>query len=111
MLFQSLGEDTAEVAPDIHHLQLEDGDQLLLCTDGLTALVDDRAIESLLNLELSAKLACRVLVDTALKNGGLDNITAVVARYSIPDRSETNDSDSRSRHQRIAEKVNNPTPH
>jgi protein phosphatase len=63
---------------------LEDEDQLLLCTDGLTDMVDDELIEATLTNAESAQSACRNLVDLALGNGGRDNITVIVARYSIP---------------------------
>jgi len=59
-------------------------DQLLLCTDGLTGMVDDVDIELILKSARSAKSACRNLVDMALKNGGRDNVTVIIARYSIP---------------------------
>jgi serine/threonine protein phosphatase PrpC len=47
-------------------------------------MVDDSDIELVLNSAISAKSACRSLIDLALKNGGRDNVTAIVARYSIP---------------------------
>jgi serine/threonine protein phosphatase PrpC len=49
-------------------------------------MVDDTLIESLLNSTSSAKLACQGLMDLALSNGGRDNITVIVAKYSIPPR-------------------------
>ena len=47
-------------------------------------MVDDAEIELVLNTAASARSACRSLVDLALKNGGRDNVTVIVARYSIP---------------------------
>jgi len=49
-------------------------------------MVENEDIESVLNSASSAKSACRSLVDLALKNGGRDNVTVIVARYSIPPR-------------------------
>ena len=43
-------------------------------------------MEVVLNSASSAKSACRNLVDLALENGGRDNVTVIVARYSIPSR-------------------------
>jgi protein phosphatase len=83
-LMQALGSDDTECKPDVHEFELANGDQLLLCTDGLTDMVDDAVIESVLNEEESAQSVCRNLVDLALSNGGRDNITVIVARYSIP---------------------------
>jgi len=84
VLMQALGGNERECAPDVEDYILEDGDQLLLCTDGLTDMVDDREIESILLKGNSAQSACRTLVDTALNNGGRDNVTVIVARYSMP---------------------------
>jgi serine/threonine protein phosphatase PrpC len=47
-------------------------------------MVSDVAIELVLNRAGSAKAACQDLVDLALENGGRDNVTVIVARYSIP---------------------------
>lgn len=50
---------------------------------GLTDMIDNVDIELILNSARSAKSACRSLADLALKNGGRDNVTVIVARYSI----------------------------
>jgi protein phosphatase len=62
---------------------LTDGDQLLLCTDGLTDMVDNETIGSVLSRAASSNEACRSLLAAALKSGGKDNVTIVVARYRI----------------------------
>jgi protein phosphatase len=69
--------------PDLHHYKLEDGDRLLLCTDGLTDLVRDDRIAAELGGRPSAAAACQALVDLALDRGGRDNVTAVVAAYRL----------------------------
>jgi protein phosphatase len=84
LLLQALGSREEECEPELSDHVLTDKDQLLLCTDGLTDMVDDVDIELVLNSASSAKSACRSLIDLALKNGGRDNVTVVVARYSIP---------------------------
>jgi PPM family protein phosphatase len=86
VLMQALGSRETECVPDVHDYLLEDGDQVLLCTDGLSDMVEDSLIESVLKESATAKTACRSLIDLALSNGGRDNVTAVVARYSIPTR-------------------------
>jgi len=53
----------------------------LLCTDGLTDMVDDAAIASVLQIAATAAAACQALLDAALDAGGKDNITVVLARY------------------------------
>lgn len=86
LLFQTLGATKGECNPEVNDYLLEDDDQLLLCTDGLTDMVDEAEIENVLNNSDSAKLSCQALVDLALRNGGHDNITVIVAHYSIPPR-------------------------
>ena len=54
------------------------GDRLLLCSDGLTDLVDEAAVRCAL-LETSARVAAQTLVDLALDAGGKDNVSVVVA--------------------------------
>lgn len=69
---------------DFQQATLADGDQLLLSTDGLTDMVDNETIGSVLSRAESANEACQVLLAAALKNGGKDNVTIAVARYRIP---------------------------
>ncbi len=73
---------------ELHHLKLIDGDQLLLCSDGLTEMVTDAQISAVLEKEEPAADACRTLVDLALEAGGRDNVTVVLGRYRIPDGCE-----------------------
>lgn len=84
VLMQALGGPECECNPDAHDYSIDDGDQLLLCTDGLTDMVPEDEIETVLNTADSAQTACRSLMSLALGNGGRDNITTIVARYSIP---------------------------
>jgi serine/threonine protein phosphatase PrpC len=83
LLLQTLGSLEGECHPDVHNYLLQDGDQLLLCTDGLTDMVGEADIEGALNNASSAKSACQRLVDLSVGNGGDDNVTVIVARYSI----------------------------
>jgi protein phosphatase len=67
--------------PDLYHYKLESGDRLLLCTDGLTDMVDEDAIAIELSRAANAFDACHTLIKLALDNGGRDNVTAVVAIF------------------------------
>jgi len=68
-----------EVLPvDEVTLPLRAGDRLLLCTDGLTSMIDDDAIRDLLLGEANTQEACEGLIDAANKAGGDDNITVVL---------------------------------
>ena len=84
VLLQALGSKESVCRPEVQEYSIADGDQLLLCTDGLTDMVDEDLIQAVLTEAASAKLACQSLVDLALSNGGRDNITVIVARFSIP---------------------------
>jgi len=75
------GGERAEV--ELHHVRLADGDQLLLCSDGLTEMVTDSTIATVLRRRGAAADACRALVALALEAGGLDNVTVTLARYRI----------------------------
>jgi PPM family protein phosphatase len=72
-----------EVDPDFpeHPLTIEDGDHLVLCTDGLWSLVADRDIAAVVQTNSPAD-SCRALIQMALDRGGPDNITALVLRFS-----------------------------
>jgi serine/threonine protein phosphatase PrpC len=65
--------------PDIETFALQEGDLYLLCSDGLTDMVDDAEIEAIVREEPPTRAAWR-LVDRALANGGRDNITVVLVR-------------------------------
>ena len=65
--------------PDIETFALQAGDLYLLCSDGLTDMVDDAEIEAIVREEPPTRAAWR-LVDRALANGGRDNITVVLVR-------------------------------
>jgi protein phosphatase len=74
----------AELAPSVGLIDLEPGDVLLLCTDGLTKHVSDAEIAGVLGGPADAATMCRELVDRALAGGGSDNVTVVVARMARP---------------------------
>ena len=85
VLTNALGGSSEEVHVDTDRIQLEDGDRLLLCSDGLTDLVDDEAITRILREAAQSSDACEQLVQRALDGGGRDNVTVIVAMYLIPD--------------------------
>jgi protein phosphatase len=85
VLTRSLGGRQAGLDGDFQQAWLADGDQLLLCTDGLTDMVDSAAIASVLGGAASATAACQALVEAALEKGGKDNVTVALARYRFPD--------------------------
>ena len=68
-----------DMTPAVSAITLEQGDALVLCTDGLTKHVTERQIADVLVDASNAEAACRELVDRALAAGGRDNVTVVVA--------------------------------
>jgi len=69
---------------ELHHLRLASGDQLLLCSDGLTEMVTDNYIKAVLTQNKKPDESCQALVDGALAGGGKDNVTVILARYQFP---------------------------
>ena len=69
------------VRVDFFDVKLEKGDKLLLCSDGLTNMVEDEDILQLVKKSTSLKEAAERLVTEANKNGGKDNISVVLAEY------------------------------
>lgn len=69
------------ISPTVQALvELREGDVYLLCSDGLTDMVDDPVIERVLRAESNLKAAAQNLVDVALANGGKDNVTVMLLR-------------------------------
>lgn len=81
-LVNCLGGIFEDIQVDTCHVPLQDNDQLLLCTDGLTDMVPDSLITQLLTEPRPAQQVCQTLIDAALAHGGKDNATVVLARYS-----------------------------
>jgi protein phosphatase len=81
MVTNVLGGGSAGVRIDVQRVSLEPGDVLLICSDGLTDMLDDGRLASVLTSEADPESACRRLVAEANEAGGRDNITAIVARF------------------------------
>ncbi|MFP3940131.1 MAG: Stp1/IreP family PP2C-type Ser/Thr phosphatase [Thermoanaerobaculia bacterium] len=78
---RALGGDH-EVAVDVVEVALEPGDTILLCSDGLTTMLDDREIARVLERCSGDGLdgTCEVLIREANSRGGHDNVTVVLLR-------------------------------
>jgi len=66
--------------PDIFFLNLDSGDFILLCSDGLSNVVLDRELKKILMCGESVRDICEDLVDMALVRGAPDNVTAVILK-------------------------------
>jgi protein phosphatase len=83
VLTRAVGGKVGWTGVDINKFGLNDGDQVLLCSDGLTDMVTPAAIATILRDAATAEAACEQLVDAALHNGGKDNVTVVLGRYRL----------------------------
>ena len=75
-----------EVEVDVHSVPSEPGDVFMLCSDGLTTMVDDERIRDLIVSSPSLDAATRSLVEEANRAGGRDNITVVLFEVEDPAR-------------------------
>jgi protein phosphatase len=71
-----------EMQPVVGLVDLEPGDSLMLCTDGLTKHVDNERIAEVLGKSGNAETLARELLDSALAEGGTDNIAVIVVKSS-----------------------------
>jgi serine/threonine protein phosphatase PrpC len=69
------------VRVEAHALDVQAGDRLLLCSDGLTEMVPNDAIAAALHAEFSPELAAKMLLTQASEAGGRDNITVLIVRF------------------------------
>lgn len=100
-LWNSLGAD-GETKPDVFRAELQLGDTVLFCTDGLTKHVSDDTIGNALAGRDEAETVCRDLIQAANDDGGSDNITLVVARFLNSGKARVGDT--------MAEQIAPPQP-
>ncbi|MCL2392383.1 MAG: Stp1/IreP family PP2C-type Ser/Thr phosphatase [Oscillospiraceae bacterium] len=79
LITRALG-TSEEEQPDVFFLNLNEGEYILLCSDGLSNLVFDSEILFELQHENSVRACCEKLVEMALSRGAPDNVTAVIFR-------------------------------
>jgi len=83
IVLQAMGQDT-DVVVALGRLELRRGDRLLLCSDGLSGMLDDAQICQLASPPMSLDAACAALVEAAKRAGGTDNITVILADVDGP---------------------------
>ena len=77
VITRAIGSDP-HMQPDLYELNVETGDRLLLCSDGICGMIEDNEIASIMRQAPSAQACADQLVEAALAAGGFDNATAVV---------------------------------
>lgn len=82
VLTRSLGV-TEEIDIDVTILPALPNDQILLCSDGLTNMVKDQEIRSVLSTQKSAEEKVETLVEMANDRGGYDNITIILVHTKL----------------------------
>ena len=80
IILRALGQQKI-VDVEVNELAPEAGDVFLLCSDGLSGMVPDDMMQSILQKSNGLDSAVKKLIDTANANGGIDNVTVVLAQY------------------------------
>jgi serine/threonine protein phosphatase PrpC len=81
-IYRSVGA-TLAVKVDLFYEQLQDGDVLMLCSDGVWEMTRDEHIEQILAAPLSAESMAEHLMHLAIQGGGVDNIGLVVSQFQM----------------------------
>ena len=68
-----------DVEPDIYEYRLKKGDMILMCTDGLSNMVEDEDMFNIVKGSRDVVEAVQMLIEKANSNGGRDNIGVIVA--------------------------------
>ncbi len=77
VITRAIGSDP-HMQPDIYELNVETGDRILLCSDGVTTMIEDPEITRIMSRSETAQECADNLVAAALEAGGYDNATAIV---------------------------------
>ena len=84
LLTDAIGGRAGSPSIQIGRIRLQPDDCLLVCTNGLTDVVDDESVRAILLQPGDLEERCQALIDLALSRGATDNVTAVIAKYSVP---------------------------
>lgn len=91
MITRCLGFESG-LETDLFDVELENGDYLLLCSDGLTGMVPEAEILAVVQDGGPVDAICRELISRANAAGGHDNVTCVVAHYRKDDGGSARDT-------------------
>lgn len=83
LIYKVVG-DKQSIEPDTFNLHLRSGDQLLICSDGLSGMVSDDVIWQTALSYQDPQAACNRLIDLANQAGGEDNITVIIVQATRP---------------------------
>ena len=80
VITQALG-NGGDLDVAVQEIQVKELDRILLCSDGLSGMIQDRAIWEIIEQAPDVEAATAKLIDTAMANGGEDNITVVIIAF------------------------------
>jgi PPM family protein phosphatase len=82
-----------QVVVDLQHDDPHAGDVYILCSDGLSGMMNDDEIQRIVTGSADIRLVCKKLIERANEQGGEDNITAVVIKIESKEAIETSDTE------------------
>jgi len=80
IILRALGQQKI-VDVELNAFQPQPGDIFLLCSDGLSGMVSDEMMQAILQKTSGLDAAAKKLIDTANANGGIDNVTVILAQF------------------------------
>jgi serine/threonine protein phosphatase PrpC len=79
VIYSTIG-DKPDMEMGLYHVDLQAGDRLLLCSDGLSGMITDEEILAISRSQPDPAAACKALIEAAKRAGGHDNITAIIVQ-------------------------------
>jgi protein phosphatase len=81
IITQCLGDSQSPPKPDFVSINLEKGDKILLCSDGLNTMISDADINWHLSQTVNISLTLQQLINSANQAGGEDNVTVAILEF------------------------------
>ena len=81
VITRALGSDP-NTRPDMYEINVETGDRLLVCSDGLSSMIEDEQIEAVMRRVPDPQHCASQLVNEAIAAGGHDNVTVIVSNVT-----------------------------
>lgn len=81
VIYSTMG-DREKMHVDVYRENLQSGDRLLLCSDGLSGMVEDEDLLQISQTYNDPEDVCRAMIEAAKEGGGKDNITAIIIQMS-----------------------------
>ncbi|MGB3345637.1 MAG: protein phosphatase 2C domain-containing protein [Candidatus Humimicrobiia bacterium] len=79
ILSQALGSGQI-IVPDVNKFNINKNDHIILCSDGVTNMIDDKTLSEYLNMSAHPQIICEEIVKAANAKGAKDNITVIIIK-------------------------------